>query len=239
MKEYYDFVCSLGGSCAIAKQLKFKGLRKESLPFDWLFHLDDRPLRYLIKAFKTNFDDFLLLTSLRELTEDERGDSACFQYKDEISGYNFIHDFQAPKEECYDNVLMKYKRRIRRLEERLFSSSDVLLILDARYKVDIYLLKEIKKCVEFKYGCRVDFVLLQFFADHDGYAKVDGGGEIFYRKRGHSIEDYNGEPEVYEFIRHIKLRENASKLYKIFRIIKSKFVYNLCRICPLRGAAKK
>ena len=34
-KVSYDLVCSLGGNCAAAFQLGFRGLRVFSLPFDW------------------------------------------------------------------------------------------------------------------------------------------------------------------------------------------------------------
>lgn len=155
MEQHYDFVCSLGGSCAVAKQLKFKGLRKQSLPFDWLFHLDNTPLQYLSNAFQNNFKDFLQFDALRELTPEERGDSTYFQYKDKISGYNFIHDFPSPKEEIYKTVLKKYKRRIFRLQYNLFLSRNVLFILDSRYDCKIENLELIKKTVESKYGCKV------------------------------------------------------------------------------------
>lgn len=48
MLDEYDLICSLGGSCATAKQLKMAGLRREALPFDWLFHLDNRPLELFV-----------------------------------------------------------------------------------------------------------------------------------------------------------------------------------------------
>lgn len=219
MNKHYDFVCSLGGSCAVAKQLKFKGLRKESLPFDWLFHLDNLPLQYLNTAFKNNFNDFLQFDALRELTLEERGDSPFFQYKDETSGYNFIHDFHSPKENSYKSVLHKYKRRIFRLQYRLFLAKKVLFILDSRYQCKIENLKKIKETVESIYGCKVFFVLLQFNASFNGFVNHDWI-DIYYRTRNHSMDDYNAQPEVYEFIRKINIRKNKSKLNKLIAFAK-------------------
>ena len=109
--EKYDLIFSLGGSCATAKQLKMNGLRNASYPFDWLFCLNDRHLKYLIKAFQTDFHDWLLYENLRELTTEERGDSKCFQYCDEAIGYNFIHDFHKPKEDITEYTEVKDKQQ--------------------------------------------------------------------------------------------------------------------------------
>lgn len=35
-KKYFDLMFSIGGSCASASQLKNRGFRFTSLPFDWL-----------------------------------------------------------------------------------------------------------------------------------------------------------------------------------------------------------
>ena len=51
MGNSYDLIFSLGGSCAVAKQMIFKGLRTESLPFDWVFHMENSTLDYLCKGF--------------------------------------------------------------------------------------------------------------------------------------------------------------------------------------------
>lgn len=217
MLDEYDLICSLGGSCATAKQLKMAGLRREALPFDWLFHLDNRPLEYLPKAFKNNFNDWLLRENLRELSDSEKGDSACFQYCDEISGYNFIHDFHSQKDSAneYCIVISKYKKRIKRLIKKLKRAENILFVLDARYDVDLNLLIKLKKTIECKY-CKttVSFIVFQFCSQKNGEIHEDWGN-VYYIQRNHNQMDYNGLPPEWEPIRHLKLRIRETFINKI------------------------
>lgn len=208
--EKYDLIFSLGGSCATAKQLKMNGLRNASYPFDWLFCLNDRHLKYLINAFQTDFHDWLLYENLRELTAEERGDSKCFQYCDEVSGYNFIHDFHKPKEDIteYTEVKDKYKRRINRLLEKISKSKNILIIFDARYDVDISLLKELKKVIENKYKrTHVKFILLQFCAK-ESKCVTKKWITIYYIPRNHTVLDYNSTPDEWKFVSNLKLNNS-------------------------------
>lgn len=205
--ESFDFVCSLGGSCATAKQLQFNNLRNCSLPFDWLFCLDDRPLKYLKIAFENNFNDWLLFENLRELEENERGNSKLFQYCDEASGYNFIHDFHQPKENQneYDSVMEKYQRRIRRLLHLIAHSKNVLFVLDARYEVNIKLLYDIKQVIEKKYKTKVKFLLFQFNA-HENKVERQSWITIRYISRNYTNDDYNRQPEEWNCLKNIFIK---------------------------------
>lgn len=206
MQVYYDFICSLGGSCATAKQLQFCNMRMESLPFDWLFHLDNRTLGYLVNAFQCNFSDWMLFNNLRELNESERGDSNDFQYIDENSFYRFIHDFKKPKQiDCqYKYVIHKYKRRFHRLRDRLRNAHYTLFILDAVYKVDISLIKDIKECVERKFPTKVFFLIMQFNNGKDEFLS-NKWLTIVGMQRGRCRDDYVSTPCEWTIIRQLYL----------------------------------
>ena len=113
--EVFDLALSLGGSCISALQLRRRGLRTCSLPFDWLFHINDNILTSLSMCFQEDFQNWLLRDNLQELVGDERGVSPHYQYKDTYTGFRFIHDFFQPidhKGEC-KNVKRKYNKRIK------------------------------------------------------------------------------------------------------------------------------
>lgn len=203
----FDTIVSLGGSCATAKQLKFKKLRKCSYPFDWLFHNNNEALCYLIKAFETDFSDWMKRDKLIPLKYEERGDSPLNQYHDLNTGFNTIHDFHKPVEddEEYNAVITKYKRRISRLLDHISKSKHTLLILDARYPVCINCLADLKKVIESKYPNDVVQVLLfQFNASENAYYENEW---LAIRKmtRNHSNLEYNGEPCEWDILKEITL----------------------------------
>ena len=93
-KEKFDMIISLGGSCAAATQMTGRALRAYSLPFDWTFTSDYRPVEYFSEGLKDKFKNLCLKKNLEELKGSERGDERFkFQYKDNYTGYRFIHLF--------------------------------------------------------------------------------------------------------------------------------------------------
>ena len=205
----YDFVMSLGGSCAVAKQLSFCGLRQRSLPFDWLFHFDNQPLDYLCEAIVNGFEHWMYINDLRPLYDWERGDSTHYQYHDNATGYNSIHDFdyEIHNLAAYNSVKEKYARRFKRLQYYLSKSKDVLLILDARYEVDINKLKKIKVAIESKYNSvDVKIILIQFISENEEEYELDWI-KVFKHTRNHSIADYTSTPDDWNFIKNIKLKD--------------------------------
>lgn len=209
LKNEYDLIFSLGGSCAVAKQLIFNNLRKCSLPFDWLFHFDNDSIEYLIYAFEFGFGDWMKFENLVELAPSERGDSELYQYKDILTGFNTIHDFEKPTTDhnAMIEVTSKYTRRINRMLDYLSRANSVLLILDARYTVDQDLLVVLKMVIQKKYpALNIDLVLLQFNANTDcdsTYANI----QIRYIMRNHTAEEYNGRPKEWDFLENISLSE--------------------------------
>lgn len=60
IRQEYDCIISSGGCCNAANQLKLRGLRPVSFPFDWPLTRDDRPIRYLPKGLRNRFRDFIV-----------------------------------------------------------------------------------------------------------------------------------------------------------------------------------
>lgn len=167
MKQY-DMIISLGGNCAAAMQLDFRGLRKYSLPFDYLFMHDDQTIKWLFEGFQTNFADFFLRENMVELVGDERGDDrhGCVQYKDTLSGYRCIHAFMEHVEtnvEHYNDIMSMFKRRFDRMFEKIDASKKVAFILATPFSYDIKLLKPLQKYLYKKYPHKIiDWYIVQF-----------------------------------------------------------------------------
>lgn len=233
MGNSYDLIFSLGGSCAVAKQMIFKWLRTESLPFDWVFHMENSTLDYLCKGFSGGFKEFLLEENLREVLPEEKGDSSHLQYKDILTGYYFIHDFDSASD--YGTVREKYDRRIKRLETRLLEANSLLMILDARYQVNIDLLFRLRQVIFKKFSIpTIDVRLLQFNANKQETITLNtfytnakesnnpinrvlrfvkrreaiglspsGCLVVDYIPRNHTIDDYNAEPDCWNFLKNV------------------------------------
>jgi len=132
--KIYDIILSLGGSCAVANQLKERGLRLASYPFDWIFTKEPTSLERLADCFREDFVNWPKLENLVEIDEDERNSHAAkYQYRDAYTGFRFIHDFTEPKERCAEVVREKYLRRIERLCLRLKEAKRIALCFDASY----------------------------------------------------------------------------------------------------------
>ncbi|MCR5839069.1 MAG: papain-like cysteine peptidase, partial [Kiritimatiellae bacterium] len=58
MNRVYDLIFSLGGNCAAAHNLKIRRLRPYSLPFDWTYMVDERPIAWLISAIDSHMSGF-------------------------------------------------------------------------------------------------------------------------------------------------------------------------------------
>ena len=136
--EKFDAIVSLGGFCGTAIQLRARGLRPFSLPFDWLFMESPETIVYLTKAFERGFDDFCLKENLVDLPWDGHAGVAKYRYRDRLSGYGFIHHFHHSLEaggwEETHPVLM---RRILRMLSLFQPNRRILLILAMPFEFDL------------------------------------------------------------------------------------------------------
>lgn len=164
----YDLILSLGGSCAVANQLKVRGLRLFSLPFDWVFCVSPDALARLADCFRDDFARWMLPENLVEVDAcDRNAHAAKYQYRDTFTGYRFLHDFGEPKEACAEDVRSKYLRRIERLYEKLRAADSIALCFDAKYPGSEENLLAIRSLLLEKFGTEktIDCYLVEFCAN--------------------------------------------------------------------------
>lgn len=128
----YDFVCSIGHTCATAVYLKRHALRTCSSPLDWV---GAGPNGFLVHTgvITEGFSHFLRKESLRlganhlvEGSDDMNHD----YYTDAATGMQVIHDFPigVSFEQAYPEIRAKYDRRIQRFYATIESSRRVLMV---------------------------------------------------------------------------------------------------------------
>ena len=136
----YDLIFSLGGNCAAAHNLRFRNLRRYSLPFDWTFITDEKALYNLAEGFMNGFREFMLYDNLQELSEDEEKQVIhpdSFHYKDVKTGFYYVNHFHNDirTTDEYDNVKKVFEKRVKRFTELINSSRNILMILSTSFYV--------------------------------------------------------------------------------------------------------
>lgn len=163
--EAYDLIVSLGGNCSAASQMRMRGLRFFSLPFDWLFMEDTRPIEYLANGFENGFSDFMLKENLVLHNDDWQGGVAKYKYKDAHTGFCFIHHFHKSIDEPggYEAAASVMRHRINRLMSKIGLSSRILLILTTDFPFDVALAEKMIAKIRSQYPDKeIDFHMMQF-----------------------------------------------------------------------------
>ena len=242
MDDCYNLVVSLGGNCAVASQMKYRGLRRYSLPLDYVYMNDERPLKYLNEAFENNFKNFCLKENLKELQGNERGGDChgCVPYEDEYSGYRLIHQFHRSVAEDggYEETREVLDRRFHRLFEKINQSKKILFILTTFFPFDVGYATDLKKTLSRKYKSKkIDLLVVQFGCKEDKKTTVEKGVELVQYARAISSADFNDKSvKEWEFFDHLKIEENRGLcndlLYGVWKRLNKKkyvssFVYRL------------
>lgn len=225
----YDLVCSLGGNCSCAANLKALKKRLYSLPFDWTYILSTKPIVYLAEGFKDNFKNFLLKENLEILSyseNDKRFHKDKVGYFDKYTNYYFVNHFlkdidKYPSE--YNKVYSKMRKRINRLTTLIKKANRILFVLsinfDDNYETIMQLdcvLKDLYPNKEF------NFIILHFNSNEDSEIKLDNI-TIYKYKRSYLLSDFiqTINPE-WNFLKDIKIKNNENVFYRILQINKIK-----------------
>ena len=157
-KRHYDLVCSLGGNCAAAFQLKYRDMRYFSLPFDWVYIENEKPIAYLCEGFADGFKNLALKENLKRI---EKSKEHTVIYQDTYSGYYFPNHFKENVEKEYTDFSKKLRRRIDRLIGKIKSARNVLFILSVTFSFNVACLEKLSKCLKELYpDVRFDFEFL-------------------------------------------------------------------------------
>ena len=214
MKDTYDSIISLGGFCGAAMQLRARGLRPCSMPFDWLFMQDARTVEWMARAVGEDFADFCLKANLEPLVREGVGGLAPFKYTDRASGFGFIHHFWKDRDAGgYEEVRRQIDRRLARFRAAFGPGRSVLLVLATPFGFDLDLAGRLLAAFRARFPeAEVDLHVLQFdvrFADPSTLAaRVPDGlpftGALYARR--HGTYDLHRTTAEWAFLDAVSLR---------------------------------
>ena len=245
-RKQYDLICSLGGNCSVAHNLRFRNMRPFSLPFDWCYILDDAPIYKLAECFDNNFKFYCLKENLQELPENSAHKDKV-QYKDTYTGYIYANHFSKSINDCsgggneYMNFKAKQDRRIERLYSEIEKGSKILFLLSTSFEIGIDCVANLKRALEQKWNNKVfDFIVMSFNCSEDSTIENNGIMMIKY-KRGTNLYDFIYTNYEWAFLDKITLSNVIKKRnYHIFKIaklrrgIKILILTRIATICRIR-----
>ena len=167
----YDLIVSLGGNCAVAQQLVWRNKRPFSLGLDWLSMPDEKPVRFLVKAFGNKFSDFALRENLQDVTDVvPKKNPSLIIYFDRASGFHFLHQFSLRQNDpdWYDKDASKLKMRIDRMFSAVAQCQRVLFILATSFSYEEGLADGLVRAVRAAFpSVTCDFRMMMFNAGKD------------------------------------------------------------------------
>ncbi len=161
----FDVVLSLGQSCQVAYQMKRRGLRTKSGPFDWF----TVPMAGLFAVLESNFENFMQEENLA-IVENREGKLVV---RDETTKIRSLHDFHAPHtiEETWPSFKAKMDRRVNAFRRDIAEAGTVLFIRYGISQDESIRLIEILKQMRNKKPCALLALDPSFSPGEEPYAE--------------------------------------------------------------------
>lgn len=209
-KDKFDFICSLGGNCMVSAQLKQRNLRMFSLPFDWLYMIDDKVLYNLPNCFRNKFADFIQKENMRyvplsEIPQTTHTDRVLYQ--DMKTQYYFLNHFNKKIDESseYDIFRKKMTKRINRFFSCINNSKKILFLLSHSFYISNQPYIDIYNTLKQLYPDKEFFIkVIQFNSDEPSFRSNDEKIEIDRYKRKDNLYDFIKTNIEWEFLDNIK-----------------------------------
>ncbi|MBS4774058.1 MAG: hypothetical protein KHX55_07295 [Proteobacteria bacterium] len=227
-KRKFDLVCSLGGNCSAAHNLRYRKKRYHSLPFDWCYIVDEKPVYKLAECFKN--DSFELIAqkdNLRSLTPEEEEKNVnhpdTIHYKDDWSNYYFVNHFYKTIENGgYTEFYKKFSKRIKRLLKEIDNSKNILFIISSPFEFNKNAVLELQNVLAEKYPNKCfSFELVEFNCKNNEISDENPNFTIRKIKRDLNDYDFLGTNFEWAFLDNIIVRNpNERKLVHIQKIKK-------------------
>ncbi len=186
----FDEIISLGHSCQVATQLKRKGLRESSFPYDWLV---SENMDSIITDFENGFTNFF---RLEDLVLDGICDE-CSRVVDKRTNYIYQHIFQVGLsiEEEFPRVKEILQRRVCRLLHILNDKDKSVLFIrtNATLKEQERLNEAIKK-----YPSNVNVLVINHIKDRGIKQIFNGLDRICCIEMFDENDNINGKWQGYE-----------------------------------------
>lgn len=222
--QHYDLVVSLGGNCAAAHNLLYRGLCTEAFPFDWTYFTSDAAVYQLATGFKQGFKNYAQLKNFKELPINPSHPDRI-QYEDTYGKIIWANHFSYTKNRVsdYKEVKEKLDRRFNRLLDCIKKSHKILFLFSTSFRIAPDAFLYLHNALHTMYPDKLFKINVLSFDAHNNYVFNDGNVEICYYKRSMNDADYSTTNPEWQFLDKINRFTRARYCIKrgiIRRIIK-------------------
>lgn len=210
MQLEYDLICSLGGNCTAAHNLRYRNMRLYSLPFDWCYFTTPEALTHLAHGFKNQFSDFCKKENMQKL-EDNSAHQNIF--KDNFSKYIFPNHIQKSEldAQTYNEFYQTFNRRVQRLFECIEKSNNILFLLSSPLQISEDILKTLHQELSDTFSNKNIFLKVLLMNNPEEKEINDGNLTINQYHRPFNKYDFQRTNFEWQFMDQIKLTKKTIK----------------------------
>lgn len=209
----YDQIISLGGNCTVASNLRRRGLRRYSLPFDWTYITEQRSLLYWCEGLANGFKNLCLRENINfEPLPPNDVHYGRLRVIDRYTGYVFVNHFNVTAD--FDSEYARVYAILRRRVERLLSilrgdGSCCLVIAPYSYvQIDNSTLKLIHDSLA-NFNPKKVFHIVYMRFGSDAVNTSSEWLHIFNVIRKENIDDFNAVSSEWSWIDKYRLKDES------------------------------
>ena len=215
----YDLICSLGGSCAAAHNMRMRDLRFAAYPFDCTYFTTDEAIYKLAEGFKNKFEKYMLKENLVELPINPSHPDRM-QLEDSwgkiiwANQFNYSSNF----DKTYSEVKKKFDKRFKRLLNNIESAKRICFILCTSFYLKQDSVQNLLKTLQELYPNKeFQIKVVSFDCENEEHIKRDNI-EIFCYTRKLNVYDFDNTNFEWAFMDKLKLtKKNRCKIsFKLF-----------------------
>ncbi|MBR6721934.1 hypothetical protein IKL64_00595 [bacterium] len=219
-KKKCDLICSLGGNCAAAHNLRYRNMRNFALPFDWCFIQTTKALERLCDGFQNGFKDFCLKENLVQV-ESNKAHSIIF--KDSYSEYFFPNHFSSTDlNQEYDIFYKKFKRRVKRLISQIEESENILFLFSSILNIEKDYFLRLEKVLKNLYPEKNFEFRVMLFKQNEDKEEIMGNIHYIYYLRDFNLYDYTKTNFEWAFLDSINLNKKRKRTKMSFSLFNHK-----------------
>lgn len=210
----YDLICSLGGSCAVAHNLKIRDLRDAAYPFDWVYFTTDEAIYQIAEGFKTKFAKYMLKENLVELPVNPSHPDKI-QLLDSWGKIIWANQFTYGSnfDVTYAKVKKTFDKRFSRLLEKVEKSNRICFILCSSFSLKKDSVEFLFKTLQELYPNKEFQIKVVSFDNEKDVHVQNENLEFFYYSRKLNLYDFNKTNYEWEFLDRLKpAKKSRNKL---------------------------
>lgn len=237
MKQEYDLICSLGGNCAAAHNLRIRNLRPAAYPFDWTYFTSEEAVYQLAEGFKNKFEKYMLKENLVELPINPSHPDKI-QLKDTWGKMIWANHFTTNTNfnQTYINVKSTFDKRFKRLLDHIELSEKILFLFCTSFCLKPDSVVSLVKTLHNLYPNKeFQIKVVSFNCTEEEHIQKDNI-ELFYHVRNSNLYDFTNTNYEWAFLDNIKL--SSSFKIKNLSLLKKMFII-LCPIKEFRRELRK